>query len=370
MNKLLKTLIAGVSSLTMCVSAMPLCASATTTSYKQGDVNGDGIVNSVDVLLCKRFLNGLSSATNGVTAERVDVNQDGVIDQNDLTIVKNINLGTVNTTTIPSNYTTNLPQRESRKYCVFNTNGTQTTTYWLYKNDAPEITSSSTSTCSIIDSGVSDTRVPENGLKGVVRLTSSAGTGTGFIVDDHTILTAGHCLYDEDNHKGVSNLQIHFYDDYNVEDTSVTATPISYQIPYGYVRNYDSDTTNNLGSSSNYDYALITVEEDLSEYINFNVGVLRDDVTSIQPDMRLYVTGFGSSNDKEINSNKSTGVGSITSIGNYMIGHNVDTKAGDSGAPIYTYINNKKIVVGIHAYSGNSAIRFTTDVLQFIYQHE
>ena len=34
MNKLLKTLIAGVSALTMCISAMPLSASAATTSYK------------------------------------------------------------------------------------------------------------------------------------------------------------------------------------------------------------------------------------------------------------------------------------------------------------------------------------------------
>ena len=93
MNKLLKTLIAGVSALTMCISAMPLSASGATTSYKKGDVNGDGIVNSSDVLALNNFLHGSVASKDSNTTQRLDVNSDCIIDQNDYVLLKNINLG-------------------------------------------------------------------------------------------------------------------------------------------------------------------------------------------------------------------------------------------------------------------------------------
>ena len=49
MNKLLKTIIAGISALTMCISVMPLSANAA-TQYQKGDVNNDGVVKSNDLL--------------------------------------------------------------------------------------------------------------------------------------------------------------------------------------------------------------------------------------------------------------------------------------------------------------------------------
>ena len=44
-----KKLIAGLSSLVMCLSLVPVGASAS-TSYFKGDVNCDGVVNGVDSL--------------------------------------------------------------------------------------------------------------------------------------------------------------------------------------------------------------------------------------------------------------------------------------------------------------------------------
>ncbi len=80
MNKLLKKVVAGISALTMCISAMPLSANAATTSYKKGDVNGDGVVNSVDVLECKKFLLGKVSA-DGAAFERLDTNKNFIVDK-------------------------------------------------------------------------------------------------------------------------------------------------------------------------------------------------------------------------------------------------------------------------------------------------
>lgn len=190
-------------------------------------------------------------------------------------------------------------------------------------------------------------------------------------------------MYDEGNHKGVSNLKIHFYDDYNTEDTSITTTPISYQIPYGYVRNYDSDTTNNSGSSSNYDYALITVKDDLSAYVNFDIGVVRENIVSQNPE--IYVTGFGGAGrdvdkeeiDKNLIGNKSTGHDKLwsTPFTQYYINYKADQVPGDSGGPVYLDMGESKTVIGIATYSEpnslyNYGTRITTDILRFIYQHE
>ncbi len=377
MNKLLKTVIAGISALTMCISVMPLSANAA-TQYQKGDVNGDGIVNSSDVLALNNFLHGKVSSQDGVMAERLDVNQDCVINQNDLTILKNINLGLNEEKLIPSKSTESLPKQESRKYCVFDLKGNQIDSYWLYKNDVPAISTSSTRY--II--GKNDRKV-QNGFKGVVKLTSSAGTGTGFIVDDHTILTAGHCLYDEDNHKGVSNLQIHFYDDYNDEDTSISATPISCHIPYEYVRNYDNDTTNDDSLYVNYDYGLITVEQDLSQYINFDLGVLRTDVITQNPNIKFYAMGFGGKDSKkETFGTRYSCEGTLTTsspITPYLVYFNNDCVGGDSGGPVYIDSNGFKTAIALFTYQDgldptksryNLGTRITTDILQFLYNNE
>jgi hypothetical protein len=66
--------------------AMPLIASANTTfSGKSGDVDGNGAVNVIDVLISQNFLNnnGSSGSTRPAYLHRLDWNGDGAVTQSD-----------------------------------------------------------------------------------------------------------------------------------------------------------------------------------------------------------------------------------------------------------------------------------------------
>ena len=375
MNKLLKTLIAGVSALTMCISAMSLSASAA-TQYKIGDVNGDGIVNSSDVLALNNFLHGSVASKDSAMTERLDVNSDYIIDINDVALLKNINLGTANGGTISYKNTTNLPTQETRTYYKYNAStGAYKGQYTL--NPVSNISTTSASTCSIIDE---DERWAEDGLQGVVSIKyeSGANNGTAFVVDSHTLVTAGHCLYR--NSKGSSsktfnNLQFKIFSDHDTQ-SSINITPVEYQLSEKYV--------NSLGSNVNYDYAIITVKEDLSDYINFNLGVVRNELYTNDSYSKklLFVTGFGCGTtmvgvNPELIGIKSTGDGFLVSTpSSYRLYYDVDTINGDSGGPIYANVKGKQTVIGIHtngiATDGeyNKGIRLTTDILNLIYHHK
>lgn len=383
MNRLLKTIIAGVSALTMCISVMPLSASAATI-YKKGDVNCDDSVKSNDLLFIKNFLNGVYRTNNGTITERLDVDQNGIIDINDQNYINDYMLGNVNDSTITSENTTTLPAVEKRSYYVYDAQtGTHKTTedYTIDSTsltNIPTSSSNSISTCSII--GGKDERYYESGYNGVVKIGSaSSGTfsqiGTAFVVDAHTILTAAHCVY------GKTKLQFQFYS--NATTVSKTVNGVKCHIPAQYIANATVNNANHM----KYDYALVTVADDLSQYVNFNLGVMRNNATS--KGHTLYNTGFGkiSASDTSdsryngvntnlINGDKYTGYGSFYSTltsTDYNFKFTTDVLPGNSGGPVYVVNGNIKTAVGICTQqypSYNSGVRITTDILNFVYNNK
>ena len=370
MNKLLKTLIAGVSALTMCISAMPLSASAATTSYKKGDVNGDGIVNSSDVLAIKKFLNGNLAAKDGAMAERLDVNLNGIVDQIDMSTIKNIVLGLEDEATLTSNDTSSVTSQDAnRLYYVFDSNGNYIKKYTLQKVSN---IASGASTRTIIGD---DDRYVDNSLNGVVRFSyNNEGNGfTGFVVDKHTILTAAHCITQNSIACVPSySYTIEFFDKNGSRDNSITATPVECHIPYQYIANQHAD--DNIYEK--YDYALITVKEDLSKYMCFNLGVARSNIRRANPD--IYVTGFSNTHlegKSELYRLKTTAKGSLISVSSNNFSYTTDTTGGDSGAPMYVINGDVKTVISIHNRGTdddnqyNHSTRITTDILHFIYNN-
>lgn len=172
-----------------------------------------------------------------------------------------------------------------------------------------------------------DDRVIDWSKSGVVKLMTTNGyIGTGFVVDEHTIATAAHCVYDVDNNTGrkISNILL-----FNSEgEVEMSVIPQESHVPSEYV-----------GGDLDVDYALITVEEDLSDYMCFDLGVALSQ--TFPSDTTINVTGFpGMINDTLIVNthtihNMYTGSGTLVMFSGRNILYNTDATGGNSGGPAY-----------------------------------
>ena len=207
----------------------------------------------------------------------------------------------------------------------------------------------------------------------VVRL--SCG-GTGFIIDEHTIATAAHCVYDN----AFLNITIDIID----TDNSVidTINPTYIHIPSGFI----SPPQNHF--SSYYDSALISVEEDLTDYGMFQLAISRD--SYLTNSGSVIVSGFPqiyppaySGADWGIRF-KASGVLDPLSSDDFLLWYDTDVAGGDSGGPVYVTegvtANNQnhtlyeyKSVIGISTSEGsdlNAGLRVTDDILKFYYEND
>lgn len=215
----------------------------------------------------------------------------------------------------------------------------------------------------------SDDRFVDFTKNGTVKIFGRGTVGTGFIVDAHTIATAAHCVYS----KGESYGSVNYTSKILVFNTdgsiAMTVTNIKQiHIPELYI--------STPGGSNAYDYALITVEEDMSEYAMFNLGVMMDSFRG--SGKTISVTGFpGEVNGQTAQSNTMyTGNGVVINRNDFDVNKQIfftnDSTPGNSGGPIYftTTFNNKTYytVIGIVSASGeefNIGTRITTDLLHF-----
>lgn len=200
-----------------------------------------------------------------------------------------------------------------------------------------------------------DDRVVDWSKSGVVKIVSEANDngyismGTGFVVDEHTVATAAHVVFE-------TNLdRIELYNSRG--NLAMTATPVETHVPYDYASSTNKPT--------NFDYALVTVSEDLSDYMCFDLAV------PLQTGISSNITGFpgtiypegGGSNGIGANGKMYTGTGTVTSITNGIISCDNFSSSGASGSPIYVSesYNGKAYnsVIGINSevvlsYNGNT----------------
>ena len=66
----------------------------TVTAYSKGDPNGDGSINSGDLLVLKKHLIGTSKATDEKVIKAMDINSDGEVNSGDLLLVRKHLIGT------------------------------------------------------------------------------------------------------------------------------------------------------------------------------------------------------------------------------------------------------------------------------------
>lgn len=246
--------------------------------------------------------------------------------------------------------------------------------YMLY---APENTAS---TYRLIDE---DERVVDWSKSGVVKLltTEVDGNGnqineqdcvTGFVIDNHTIATAAHCFY---NFKDKCNYRVDsilFFDKSGNVSMEIT-DPVEYHIPRQYTTTEFSDC----------DYALITVSQNLRDYVQFNLGYVTDEFRG-----EVSVTGFPKLRDDDYynkgeeketlnnieNHQMYTGKGNVIGFTtNDLVKYTNDTSRGNSGSPVYVteelYGKEYYTVIAINVKPGdrtyNAGVRMTPEVLRF-----
>lgn len=269
----------------------------------------------------------------------------------------------------------------TRTYKVYNaTNGKYLRDYTLNS------LKSSYNTRAIIGN---DDRVIDWTKSGVVKILTfnekdEKSFSTGFVVGEHTIATAAHCLYgfyEGQELKSISKILlfdnngnvIKYKDDKGNEKDSIT--PIEYHISSEYI---------NEGKNMN-DYALITIKEDLSDYMCFGLGIPLDSFVNGETNATVSITGFPAFvNGKEVNTSDKnmmyTGKGKIfyeEGINEAFILCTSDISEGNSGGPIYITesLNGKTYytVVGIITNGDNRIImpkrnlgtRIDTNIMHF-----
>lgn len=346
-----RKLISSIAAISLAVaSAVSLTSSASGTPR---DPNGDGIVNMSDAIYIKQYLNG-RVLPNNLTSLDFDVN--GIISQMDSYKLQYWCLSLYSPPSRPSNETIVQSTGSTVEYRRHNYNSSNMMSYFPYSLNFNDSLYSLASTQSIIG----DNDMVRDYDTAVVRLSTG---GTGFIIGEHTIATAAHCVYNR-----TSSEFLNFNISVIGNDNSVVTTmnPHYVHIPKNYIYN-------TLGS----DYALIYVDDNLSNYGKFYMGTALNDY--VDRHGQVVVSGFpqeypnGYTGDWGL---RFKATGSVLSNSNSkVLYYDADTIGGDSGGPVYVeediYLNGEykeyKTAIAIHTNGGNYGTRINENILRFFY---
>lgn len=361
MKKLISALAAFA---TVCVAAASLVANAAPI-----DPSGNDGVTAMDSLYIQKFLAGLFPSYN---LNSMDVDMNGIVSEMDSDKILSYltNRDNLILPEAPANYdTTTLKNMEERTYRKHKYSSSSSTSYSTYTVKRPPSSNmlSSDSDCMPMNI-IGDNDMIRDYDTAVVRL--SVG-GTGFIVGEHVIATAAHCVYNTafiDNTIEIVDKNNNVIDSFHAESVHV---PVDYFSSNGFIQ-------------QDNDYALLYVPSvDLSDYGMFSLGVAKDEfVTDSRKQVVVsgfpqeYPGGYGSG-PCEI---RFKAAGNIYSQWNeHHLYYTADTAGGDSGGPVYVEEGftangqwySYKTVVGIHmSFAGayNTGVRITPELLAF-YNH-
>ena len=270
MKKLISALAAVVAT---CVAATSLVANAALI-----DPSGNDGITASDSLYIQQFLAGMIPSYN---LNSVDVDMNGIVSKMDSDKILSYLTNRDNPLLpdAPANYdTTTISTIESRSYRKHNYSSVVATSYSRYTiNQSSFNTASADSDCMPFTI-IGDNNMVRDTDSAVVRLCNVGGTG--FIIGDHIIATAAHCVYDKKT-KTFKDNNIEIVDENNNVIDSFHAASV--HIPEDYVL----DRSYNL-----YDYALLYVPSvDLSDYGMFSLGVAKDEFVT-DSRKQVVISGF------------------------------------------------------------------------------
>ncbi len=195
-------------------------------------------------------------------------------------------------------------------------------------------------------------------------ITTSWGSwvGSGAIIDDYHILTAGHCAYIRDNPDFGWATSIKVVPAWDTSDTPSD--------PYGhawmtYMRSYTGWT---VSGDSDHDWAVITLDRNIGAFTGWMGRMTAGSGNSIYT-QTMNVAGYpsdGAWTGNRLIFDSNTGQ-SATSNKHYYW---ADTGGGESGGPVWRYVSGNRYILTTHAYGAadngnpiypNSGTRLNSD---------
>lgn len=332
-----KKILSGVLAVMSVLTIAPCTAQAETITSVRGDFNGDRVVSSTDLFLISSFLTGKFASTKQA---QFDVDGDNAITYADMEAVASMVVSGSNTGTIT--YDTNEITRKSVIYTKYNMLTGKSSNYMITVNENFPVSTRKPIT------GQELQPVTEHDKRFVVFRTGS----TGCIIGDHIIATCRHAVASCKTQSQINARVVDCGGDGTPEAT-LTVTAVHY--PEG---SYGDE----------YDYALVVVQEDLSQYGVFNPGV----TTNTFESQNCEVTVMGWKNDENTDLNtyfvKDSGIAipATPEVMHYV----VSTDNGESGAPVL--YNNSP--VGIHTGGDgvvyNNGVRIDSQILNFYFNND
>ena len=257
MRKFKKVISVLTSTAIAATASMALSASSASAavSVLLGDANGDNKVTLADVAAVHQYLGGYG-AVSAKSFTGMDVNQDKIIDSTDAYIIQYRLAYNIPAPTVQKELYT-LPDDSTRTYLKYTCDTGVTTSYTLSNS-----TASSNADFDYPIATVSEEFDNEN--TNVVQFSIHNGDntyiGSGFVINDHIIATAAHCVYNRTNNNFVDEITVNIYNEQaeaKPENLIASFEAEAYHIPSLYL--------NGSGTYShyyNYDYALLYVGTD------------------------------------------------------------------------------------------------------------
>ncbi len=192
--------------------------------------------------------------------------------------------------------------------------------------------------------------------------------GSAFIVDKHTIITSRHNIYSNGNFPTDLRMYIAKSNPASNEDL-ISLTPTAIHVP----------VTPAGKTDSNYDYAIVTVEENLKPYGYFSLGLASQDAPSYNVPVHSLGYLFPTVTGTPPILKKSDG--HLNSWDNGLIRTDSYIAPGTSGGPLYTEckINGESYITAIgiagaistvDPKNGNKFVPINSNILKFALDNE